>query len=118
MNTATNITLWHGTDHDALPVHAGLCLADDEDAAGTYGEQVFEVELDIDGLTIEEVEIDLRSIKRNGEDYPADTASDRARFIARGVDVLVYSDIADRRGGGSEHLTYRILSDRALARIA
>lgn len=112
------ITLYHGTDHDELPVHAGLCLADDEDAAGTYGEQVFEVALDLDGLTVEEVEIDLAAIKRYGEDYPADSARDRAAYLARGVDIIVYSDIADRLGGGSEHLTYRILSDRALSRLA
>ncbi len=112
------INLFHGTDHDTLPLHAGLCLADDEDAASTYGENVHEVTLDLDGLTVEEVEIDLAAIKRDGEDYPADSASDRATYLARGVDIIVYSDIADRLGGGAEHLTYRILSDRALARLA
>ena len=112
------LTLFHGTDHDALPIHSGMCLADDEDAAGTYGENVYEVALNLDGLTVEEVEIDLAAIKRDGEDYPADSASDRAAYLARGVDIIVYSDIADRLGGGSEHLTYRILSERALARIA
>lgn len=117
MSSAAAITLFHGTDHDALPVHSGLCLADDEDAAGTYGEHVFEVELDLDGLTVEDVEIDLSAIKRDGEDYPADSARDRAAYLARGVDVITYSDIADRLGGGSEHITYRILSARALARI-
>ena len=118
MTTAKTLTLWHGTDHDALPIHAGLCLADDEDAAGTYGTQVFEIELDLDGLTVEDVEIDLAAIKRDGEDYPADSARDRTAYLARGVDVITYSDIADRLGGGSKHITYRILSARALARIA
>ena len=117
MNTAT-ITLWHGTDHDDLPVHSGLCLADDEDAAASYGDQVFEIEIDLDGLVVEEVEIDLGAIKRDGEDYPADGAADRARYLARGVDVIVFADIADRLGGGREHPTYRLLSAAALARIA
>ena len=112
------LTLFHGTDHDNLPLHTGLCLADDEDAAGTYGKTIHEVELDLDGLTVEEVDIDLAAVKRDGEDYPADSASDRATYLARGVDIIVYSDIADRLGGGAEHLTYRILSDRALARLA
>ena len=112
------INLFHGTDHDTLPLHTGLCLADDEDAAGTYGKTIHEVELDLDGLTVEEVDIDLAAVKRDGEDYPADTESDRATYLARGVDVIVFDDIADRLGGGTEHRTYRILSDRALARLA
>ncbi len=113
----------HGTHHDALPLVPGLCLAvggpdDGYRAASAYarradGEQVFEVEVALDGLVVLELEVDAAELLRTGDDYPGDTAASRAALAARGVDAILFDDEVC----GIAHRTLRLISDRALVAV-
>lgn len=109
--------LYHGTHHEDLPRHPGLCLTPDFAAASEYarvrdGEWVHEVVVDLTGMVVEEVEIDLRTC-READHFPGDTAAELAEFAARGVDLIAYDDCCLTRA----HRTYRIVSERALAAL-
>lgn len=117
-------TAHHGTHHEDLPLVAGLCLAlgghdDGFAAASRYarragGEWVHEVTLDLAGLTVREVEVDVAALVREGHDYPGDSAREVAALLAEGVDALAYDDEVL----GVAHRTIRLLSARALEAIS
>jgi len=110
------MVLWHGGR--SVERHSGLCLTDCERTAAAYAERscsdadsVHTVEIDMDSLVVEHVD----AYDRDADSAPADSAKDRARYLAAGVDVVVFAD-EDPRGRG--HLTYRLISERALAAVA
>ena len=110
-------TLYHGTHHADLPRHIGLSLTPDFSAAREYarvreGEWIHEVTLDLDGLTVEEIEVDLRAC-RDSDCWPGDSARDLRDYAARGVDVIVFDDCCHAQA----HRTYRLVSERALAAL-
>lgn len=115
------VTAHHGTHHPELPLVPGLCLAvggmdDGYRAASRYasrcgGEWVHEVELDLTGLVVREVEVDVAALLRTGGDFPGDT--DATAYLAEGVDVLAFDDEVL----GVPHRTLRLLSARALAAL-
>jgi hypothetical protein len=109
--------LYHGTHHEDLPLHPGLSLTPDFSAAREYarvrgGEWIHEVTIDLEGLTLEEVEVDVREC-RDSDCWPGDSAREVAGLAARGVDVIVFDDVCH----AAAHRTYRIISQRALAAI-
>lgn len=120
---AAETTAHHGTHHTSLPLVSGLCLAvggsdDGYTAASEYakrsgGEYVFEVSIDLAGLTVREVEVDAAALLRTGDDYPGDSARERAALIAEGVDAIAFADECC----GRAHRTLRLISDRALAAV-
>lgn len=105
-------TMYHG-NADEITLHAGLCLAGDEDIAADYATgfdgRVHEVELNLDGLTV--VELD------EGYDWDSNTApgdggetyADEAGNVA---DVIIF---ADGTASGRRHETYRLMTGKALA---
>lgn len=120
----TALVAHHGTHHDALPLHSGLCLAvggidDGYQAASKYarradGETVFELVVDLDGLEVRSMDLDVAELLRVGADYPGDTATSRAALLAEGIDAIAYDDECL----GLTHRTIRLLSTRALERVA
>lgn len=119
----TALVAHHGTHHAALPLHSGLCLAvggidDGYRAASEYarradGEQVFEISIDLDGLVVRSLDLDIAELLRVGGDYPGDTAASRAALLAEGLDAIAYDDECL----GLTHRTVRLLSARALERV-
>lgn len=115
-------TAHHGTHHETLPLHAGVCFAlgghdDGFLAASEYarvhgGEWVHEVEIALDGLTVRHLEIDVRAC-RDADHFPCDSAREIAAFIAEGVDAVAYDDACHTLA----HRTIRLLSARALAAV-
>lgn len=111
------LSLYHGTHHEDLPRHPGLCLTPDFAAASEYarvrdGEWVHEATLDLTDLVLETLEVDVRAC-READHFPGDTAAELAAFAARGIDVIVYDDCCLTRA----HRTYRIVSERALVAL-
>lgn len=118
-------TAHHGTRHADLPRHPGLCLViggDSYQAASEYARAatdrtadrtVFEVVVDLAGLTIETVECNPRECWDRNE-WPCDRTEDVAAMLARGVDAVRFTDATVT---GRKHDTLRLLSDRALAAI-
>jgi hypothetical protein len=107
-------TYYHGGN--GINLHSGLCLVDDERAAGDYAEgrggEVVEVEVDLSGLNVVEVEVTREMI--DNQDFPGDTAKGRAAMVADGVDAIKYDDMTPE---GRTHRTLRLLSPKALAAV-
>lgn len=98
--------LYHGSKKDALNFHIGICFASDIDTAESYarGGNVFCVEIDLNDLVVIEVD---------SYDHDDDTAiGDNGEFPD--ADVIIYED---EDYSGYEHITYRIVSEKALASI-
>jgi hypothetical protein len=98
----------NGTRAPAMALHVGLCLTDDRRAAKHYGETLTDVELDLSGLVVEDVET---------YDHETNTAAaddDCAAYSARGVDVIRYEDETER---SYRHTTWRLVSARAVAAV-
>lgn len=107
------ITLYHGAHSELTIGHEGQCLTDDMDIAESYAGNngaIYEVELDLGALTVEECE----GYDRDEDVAPADRDAFRAAAAARGVDILIYDDEDVR---GREHTCYRLVSDRAVAMV-
>ena len=111
------MTGYHGTNQAEWNLHVGACLALDSDIAENYAQEwatrtrvarVFEVELDLDGLTVVEAEAG----DRDSATWAGDSAASLAAYAAAGADVITYED-EDYRG--RSHETYRLVSERALA---
>jgi hypothetical protein len=108
------MTMFHGTSSAGLPLHEGLCLAEDDERAWDYARCAFgdiryvhRAELDLDGLTVLELD---EGYQRDGNVAPADL--DPAGFP--GTDVIVFDDETPH---GRYHVTYRLLTSRALAAL-
>jgi hypothetical protein len=111
------VTVYHGSA-DELTLHLGLCLTGDQVAAdyARYASssegRIHGIELDLDSLIV--VELD------EGHDWDSNTAPgdngedyrDQAGNIA---DVIVFTDAT---AFGREHVTYRLMTDKALAAAA
>ncbi len=96
----------HTTRRADWKPHNGACfLANDR---ASYGEFRYEYELPSE-LLIEEVQITREQIDEN--EWPGDTARERAAYASQGIDVIVYDDMDE---SGRSHTTYRIVSDRAV----
>jgi hypothetical protein len=104
--------LHHTTHHADWTPHVGACLSTAPlcygrgrgDAHGTVA-----VELDLAGLDVEHVDMtspEWRAL-RDEQVYPGD--SDDPHVY--GADVLVY---ADEDESGKQHLTYRLMTERAV----
>lgn len=102
------LTLFHGA-HTAYVPHVGQCYTPDERAAEIYADHgrgvISEVKLDLTGLRVVEVE---------PYDWDADEAPGDRRRQRYKADVIVYQDATET---GREHLTYRLMSKRAVAAI-
>lgn len=108
--------LYHGShSNTTLAKHIGLCLTDSKQAADAYAcgneAQVFAVELDMDGLNV--VDMD-DSYDREENEAPGDRGEDLDRMQAEGIDIITYDDEDEH---GRMHACWRIISERALARI-
>jgi hypothetical protein len=94
----------------------GLCLTDCERVAESYagrnGGEVLTADVDLDSLTVLELD---EGYDRDADRAPGDTAADCARYAAQGVDVIVFTDEDPR---GREHTTWRIVSARGLAAVS
>lgn len=111
------MTGYHGTSRNDWALHVGACLATDSDIAENYATEwatssrparVFEVQVDLDGLSVVEAEPG----DRDNQDWAGDSAASIAAYVAAGADVITYED-EDYRG--RSHETYRLVSERALA---
>ena len=111
----TNTAQYHGRHTGDFEAHVGLCLTPDFEAAWDYAGRgmrpgtVVRVALDLDGLTVVEVD---------GYDHDADTApgdSDPGALAAKlGADVILYEDETQM---AREHVSYRLLTARAVAAV-
>jgi hypothetical protein len=107
--------MYHGSSSRDLPLHEGLCLAGEEDAALDYAlysafgpdRYVHEVTADLDGLTVLHLD---EGYDRDENIAPADL--DPSAFP--GADVIVFADETIR---GRAHDTYRLLTPAALAAV-
>lgn len=114
------VTAYHGTHHEDLPSHPGVCFCigrTAREAAKEYaqvrgGEWVHEVEIDLDGLVVEEVGVDVAQCRRD-DSWPCDSAREVADYVARGIDAVVFDDVCH----SVAHRTIRLLSARALAAV-
>lgn len=111
------MTGYHGTSQASWDIHVGACLATDEDVAANYAAEwataarpgrVFQVEIDLAGLTV----VEAAAGDRDAATWAGDSAASVAAYVAAGADVLVYDD-EDYRG--RSHETYRLVSERAMA---
>lgn len=108
---------YHG-NADELVLHPGFCVTEDEGIAADYGTyasssegRVHTVELDLDGLTV--VELD------EGHDWdanvaPGDNGETYADEDGNAADVIIF---ADATAYGREHETYRLMTPAALAAV-
>ena len=111
------MTGYHGTSRNDWVLHVGLCLVEDSDIAENYAAEwatasklarVVEVELDLNGLNVVEAEAG----DRDSATWAGDSAASIAAYVAAGADVITYED-EDYRG--RSHITYRLVSERAVA---
>lgn len=107
-------TYYHGS-RNGLTLHEGVCLVNREDVAESYarGGDVVAVDVALSGLVVEDV--DVTDEMRDEVEYPGDRAEDRAAFLARGVDAIIYDDETET---GRQHRCLRLLSPRALAAVS
>ena len=98
---------------ESLEIYSGMCVTDSQKAASHYGENVAELEIDLEGLKGEKIRVSDEDIE-NAE-YPGDRAAQVAAYLAAGVDYREYNDVTER---GYEHTCYRLLSAAALARVS
>lgn len=104
------------TKNDApTEVREGTCLTESERVASHYapealGGRLWEIEVDMDGLTV----VDVPGYDHDENLTPADDDEFRARYAAEGADVLRYRDEDDR---GETFDCYRLVSARALAAV-
>ena len=102
-------TYYHGT-RNILAIYAGICLTTSERSAGTYG-AISESTIDLDGLVVRSI----AGYDRNANTAAGDRAAEIAALVAEGVDAITYDDEDEM---GRQHDCLRLLSDRALARLA
>lgn len=88
-----------------------IYFIDTDSARAYYGRNTFIAELPVWDLNREGVPTDIDAISA-GAAWPGDTEVERADLAARGIDILVYDDMDYR---GTNHRTYRLISDRAVA---
>jgi hypothetical protein len=98
--------LYHGNWAKVASKHIGLCLTDNAERAADYGRVISEVEIRLDGLTIEEVDV--------GYDHDTNVAIGDDQLELADVDVLVYEDESPTNRA---HTTYRLVSRKALDAI-
>lgn len=91
----------------------GYRAASDYARAAGSDATVFEVALDVTDLEVEDLEIDRRACW-DANEWPCDRAEELAAYVARGVDAIRFTDATER---GREHVTIRLLSERALAAL-
>lgn len=107
--------LFHGSRHSFTP-YVGLCLTDDRDAAADYAQgmgvcgDVTTVNLAFAGLRV----LKARRFEQGSRDACGDSAEEIARLQKRRVDVVEFEDEAP---GGRRHMTWRIISKKALAAL-
>lgn len=108
------MTYYHGGAN--INLHSGLCLVDCDRAAADYAEgrggEVVEVEVDLSGLNVVEVEVTRAMIDE--QSFPGDTKAERAALLADGVDAIEYDDMTPE---GRTHRTLRLISAAALAAV-
>ena len=104
--------LFHSTKKDTLIAHEGLCLTPDRGIHGEYGGTVFEVELNLEGAKVLEVETNQDNYDNNS--YPGDTWQERDAYTEDGVQILVYRDWTVN---GTEHTTYRVLDTSLVSSV-
>ncbi len=112
MDTTNTATLFHGTweTDDEWTTNLGLCLTDDLDIAESYGESVHTMIISLDDMVVCHINNDV-SVCWDSNDWPCDNDDDLSAMAAEGVDLITYSDGTET---GAEHMTFRIISQRAL----
>lgn len=111
LRVVRNPVTYHGTHERRFSAHEGVCLTPSASSASTYGPRTWEVHADFSGLNIREV--DVQDDAGPG-DFPGDSARERRRYRAEGVDVLSY---LDQDMHGRDMRCYRLLTGKALERI-
>lgn len=100
--------LYHGTFNEEIKIHSGICLTDEEAVAEQYAGYLgiaAEIEIDLSGLVIEQVD---------NYDRDENVAVGDTNELFDGIDVLRYDD---EDSNGRMHDTWRIISAKATARI-
>lgn len=101
--------LYHGTNNEALDLHCGVCFTDRFSAAQAYGKNVFEVEFEVGSLKAVDAS---NKVDRDNGFWPGDTTASRDHYECNeGADLLFFLDETQE---GTEHETYRFLSDESL----
>jgi hypothetical protein len=104
------LTMHHGTSCGTLPLHEGVCLADDEGPAAEYAlsahgtHLVHTVTLALDGLEVLEVD----GYDHDGNTAPGDDGE------GYGADVIIFDDETPHQ---HRHVTYRLMTPAALAAV-
>lgn len=99
---------FHGA-HTAYTLHLGQCWTDEADIADSYAGRngvIMEATIDLSGLDMVEVD---------GYDRDADEAPGDMDVDAFDCDVIVYDD---EDMFGTQHTTWRLVSERAVAAVA
>ena len=106
---------YHG-GHSGFSLHNGQCFVAEPARALAYcgslrrNAAIASVDIDLDALTVEECD----GYNHDEDETPSDCPEYRARFAARGVDVLVYDDEDER---GQTFRCYRLISDAAIEAV-
>jgi hypothetical protein len=103
------MNVYHGSHNNLLgtgSAHEGMCFTESIDSAESYGSEIYT--LDLDGLTI----VECDGYDREENYAPADSSAYRSKFDC---DVIKYDDEDEH---GRQHTCYRILSARAIERVA
>lgn len=85
---ANEITLFRGVSLSEIGVDVGSCWTPDCRSAESYGEELREMTLDLDTVTV----LEAPAYDRDEDFAPGDTAADRAKWAALGADWIVYAD--------------------------
>lgn len=96
-------TFNHTTYRDTLTLHTGLCLSPQPQS---YGSNVFEVTVNLDGLLIEDVDVTREMLDE--QIFPGDNGDNH------GADILRFEDMDQ---DGDTHTTYRLMTEAALNAI-
>lgn len=104
--------LYHGTKNVELKTHCGICFTDRFSAAQAYGDNVFVVEFNLGCLKVVDA---TDKVDRDNGYWPGDTTASRDHYECNeGADLLFFLDETPE---GTEHDTYRFLSDESFAGI-
>lgn len=108
---------YHGNAGE-LVLHPGFCVTEDEDTAADYGTyasasdgRVHEVEVDLDGLTV--VELD-EGHDWDSNEAPGDNGETYTDEDGNVADVIVFTDAT---AYGKQHETYRLMTPAAIATV-
>lgn len=118
--------MYHASNADTQTLHNGICFGARKSYVNFYGQNVYEIELDLDAYRVADMELVERNdgedrwtwretetgleIRTMANEWPGDFAHTATALIEAGFDACVYEDWGP---DGVSYWCYRILELRA-----